>query len=115
MEQSGVRVGIEVRPAGVGVLTVRGELDYDGVPLFDEAVGSVRAEGVHRLLLDLSDLTFMDSSGVNAFLRVQRDARAEGGWLRLANPQPSVLRLIELVGLTAAIPLYDTVGDALAG
>ncbi|MGI5359018.1 STAS domain-containing protein [Streptomyces sp. CA-252508] len=116
MDQSGVRVRVEVRPAGVGVgvVTIGGELDHDGVGLLEEAVGSLREQDVHRLLLDLSELTFMDSSGVNAFLRAQRGSRAGGGWVRLANPQPSVLRVIELVGLGEAIPLYPTVGDALA-
>ncbi|MFF8288688.1 STAS domain-containing protein [Streptomyces sp. NPDC016309] len=114
MERSGVQVGVEVRPGGVGVVTIGGELDYEGVAHLDEAVDRAREQGVHCLLLDLSGLTFMDSSGVNAFLRVQRDTHARGGWVRLVNPQPSVLRVIELVGLGEAIPLYPTVGDALA-
>ncbi|GGU47850.1 STAS domain-containing protein [Streptomyces lavendofoliae] len=114
MEQSGLRVRVEVRPVGVGVVTIGGELDYDGVALLGNAIGSLRDQGVHCLLLDLSGMTFMDSSGVNAFLLAQRASRAQGGWVRLANPQPSVLRVIELVGLGEAIPLYATVGEALA-
>ncbi|MDN3293328.1 STAS domain-containing protein [Streptomyces ficellus] len=116
MEPSRVRVRVraEVRPAGVGMLSISGEFDHDGVATFEEAVRSVRAEGCHCLLLDLSGLTFMDSSGVNAMLRVQRDSRARGGWTRLAGPRTPVLKVIELVGLDQAIPLYTTVDDALA-
>ncbi|MFF8833297.1 STAS domain-containing protein [Streptomyces sp. NPDC015131] len=122
MEQAGVRVRVEVRPEGAGgagtgtgvaVVSVGGELDYDGVGQLEEAIRSVRDEGVHRLVFDLSGLTFMDSSGVNSFLRAQRDAQAGDGWVRLADPQSSVLRVIELVGLAQAIPLHTTVGEAL--
>ncbi|MEU7280018.1 STAS domain-containing protein [Streptomyces sp. NPDC045431] len=108
-----MQVRVEPRPAGVGVVTISGQLDYDGVAVLEQAVTSAQAQGLRNLLLDLSPLTFMDSSGVNAFLRAQRATTSTGGWLRLASAQPSVLRVIELVGLGQAIPLYGTVEEAL--
>ncbi|RST17557.1 anti-sigma factor antagonist [Streptomyces sp. WAC05374] len=103
----------EVRPTGVAVVRVSGELDYDGVTVLENAVRSVRALGGHRLLLDLSGLTFMDSSGVNALLKARQETHVTGGWMRIAGPQPPVLKVIELVGLDQAIPLYSSVGEAL--
>ncbi|MFJ8649270.1 STAS domain-containing protein [Streptomyces sp. NPDC093546] len=113
MGPSRVQVRVEPRPAGIGVVTISGELDYDGISAFEQALTAAQARGMHQLLLDLSPLTFMDSSGVNAFLRAQRATTTTGGWLRLANAQPSVLKVIELVGLGQAIPLYGTVEEAL--
>ncbi|ORT55644.1 STAS domain-containing protein [Streptomyces sp. CB03238] len=113
MERGRFHVQGEVQPAGIGVVRVSGELDYDGVAALEDAVRSVRALGSHCLLLDLSGLTFMDSSGVNALLKARRDTHVTGGWMRIADPQPPVLKVIELVGLDQAIPLYNSVSDAL--
>lgn len=113
MEPGRFQVQGEVQPAGIALVRVSGELDYDGVAALEDAVRSVRALGSHCLLVDLSGLTFMDSSGVNALLKARRDTHVSGGWMRIAGPQPSVLRVIELVGLDQAIPLYADVSEAL--
>lgn len=84
MERGRFQVQGEVQSAGIGVVRVSGELDYDGVAALEDAVRSVRALGSHCLLLDLSGLTFMDSSGVNALLKARRDAHVTGGWMRIA-------------------------------
>ena len=58
----------------------------------------MRAYGA-RLALDLTGVTFIDCSGVNALLASCRDARRLGGSMRVAGASPRVRRLIEITGL----------------
>src|SRR5690348_14725443 len=68
------------------VLVLRGEFDLTAVEVFERAVASVTPR--HALVLDLNELTFMDSSGLGALVLLRERARS-GGWsLVLAAPQP---------------------------
>ena len=62
----------------------------------------MRARGAN-LAIDLSGVTFIDCSGVNALLASWRDARASGGWLRVVEASRCVRRLVELTGLQRAL------------
>ncbi|MFF9765240.1 STAS domain-containing protein [Streptomyces sp. NPDC053086] len=97
---------------GISVVRVCGEIDRDSAPQLLEAVAPQDA-AAHRTVLDLSGVTFMDSSGINALITAHRAAQSADGWLRLAAPSVSVSRLIEIVGLDEVIGCHPTVGDAL--
>ena len=86
------------------VLHLSGELDLTSVPLLDDAVDSVPS-GPGVVVLDLTDLTFVDSSGIGAFVRVTRDRREHGGEVTLRRPQESVLIKLALAGLTTVLDL----------
>ncbi|WP_406432859.1 STAS domain-containing protein [Streptomyces sp. NBC_00631] len=101
---------------GIVVLGVRGEIDYQSVgaltraiPPADPATGSGS-----RVVVDLSGVTFMDSSGINALVAAHHATRAAHGWLRLAGAHGAVLRTMQLVGLDAVAPCHPTVEEALA-
>jgi anti-anti-sigma factor len=64
-------------------------------------------------VLDLSGVTFRDSSGINVLITAHKSLSDAYGWLRLAGPQTSVLPLIELVGLDQVIACHPTVEQAL--
>ncbi|MFI9809154.1 STAS domain-containing protein [Streptomyces sp. NPDC052301] len=97
---------------GIRVLTVAGEVDHDtGGQLRQalEAPGTARP----RVVVDLRQVTFMDSSGINILLIAHRDVTGAGGWLRLAAPTETVLRTLQLVGVDEVIPCRPTLSDAL--
>ncbi|MEU9242280.1 STAS domain-containing protein [Streptomyces sp. NPDC048385] len=101
---------------GIVVLGLRGEIDYQsvgaltrGMPPVDPATGSGA-----RVVVDLSGVTFMDSSGVNALVAAHHATRAARGWLRLAGAHGAVLRTMRLVGLESVTPCHPTVEEALA-
>jgi stage II sporulation protein AA (anti-sigma F factor antagonist) len=83
-------------------LTVRGELDLATAPALAEAVAERRAAGVHRLLIDLSELEFIDSTGLRLLLDVSRLAGLE---LRIVPGAPVVQRALELSGLATVLPI----------
>ncbi|MEU0428921.1 STAS domain-containing protein [Streptomyces canus] len=98
---------------GIPVVTVRGEIDHPVKDKLSEALLSCNGATPPRTVLDLSGVTFMDSSGINVLIAAHRSMSDAHGWLRLAGPQASVLRLIELVGLDQVIACYPTVEQAL--
>jgi anti-sigma B factor antagonist len=92
----------EVRPddTAPGRFRLIGELDLSGVEALLTAVDGGNGHG-GNLVLDLSELTFVDSSGISAFVRLAHD-RSDGGILVLDRPRPEVKRVLDLVGLSAA-------------
>jgi anti-sigma B factor antagonist len=93
----------EDRRGDVVVLRLTGELDMAGAPdLLARITGLVEA-GATRVLLDLAELTFCDSAGLNAFIRGDRLAGRAGGWLRLTGARGHVARVIELSGVSPVL------------
>jgi anti-sigma B factor antagonist len=93
--------GIRVSPTRAGVVRVcvAGEIDLCTAPLLEEAL--VRELAAARdLLLDLSEVSFLDSSGLHAIVSVARTARANGGMLVVDSALPAqARRVIEITGL----------------
>jgi anti-sigma B factor antagonist len=81
------------------VLTLTGELDMASAPVLEEKVDALVAAGAVQILVDVAELEFCDSAGLNAFIRGDRQCAARGGWLRLTAAQGHVARVIELSGL----------------
>lgn len=99
---------------GVTVLSLHGEVDYQSVTALTRAVPSADATAGQRVIVDLSRVTFMDSSGVNALVALYQAAQAAQGWLRLVGVRGAVLRTVQLVGLDTLVTCHPTVQDALA-
>ena len=103
---------VEVTEAsGSTVVRVRGELDLATAPQLDEALGGIDPGG--HVVVNLSEVGFLDSSGLAVLLQArQRLGAADGAELRLVVSRPSILRVLEVTGLMAVFPVFDTLGDA---
>jgi anti-anti-sigma factor len=71
-------------------------------------------EANRHTVLDLSQVTFMDSTGINALIGAHLAAADIQGWVRVAGPTPSVLRIFQIVGLDTVITCYPTLQQALS-
>lgn len=71
-------------------------------------------EGHIRLVGDLSGVQYTSSAGLRALLAVLREARRNGGDLRLASVNPSVLKILDLSGFTTILKVYGDVDSAVA-
>ncbi|MGW0660924.1 STAS domain-containing protein [Streptodolium elevatio] len=80
------------------LLTVQGEIDLDTEPQLRGSMTRCLHDGHRTIDVDLSGVTFCDSSGLHAFLDISRDAAKAGGHLRLHHPNPIVARLLTLTG-----------------
>lgn len=67
-----------------------------------------------RLILDLSEVTYLSSSGLRAMLRARRQAQAAGGDLVLANMGLRVREIFEMIGFTDLFRVFDRTADAVA-
>jgi stage II sporulation protein AA (anti-sigma F factor antagonist) len=99
---------------GVTVLGLYGEIDYQTVDALTQAIPLADVGAVQRIVVDMSHVTFMDSSGVNALIIAYQAATAGKGWLRLAGVHGAVLRTLQLVGIDSVITCHPTVEDAAA-
>ena len=84
---------------GESVLTLRGELDAYSAPAVEEQITALMGTGA-RVVLELSETSFLDSSGLRAILTANRRLAGEQGTLVLRAPSEPVVRLLEITGLT---------------
>ena len=96
---------------GALVLAVTGDLDLDTVPPLGEAMESAAKAGGGPVVVDLSGVAFADSTTVNVLLQGQGEL---GPRLRLAAPSGFMRRLIGVIGLDSAVPVFATVDEAIA-
>ncbi|WP_406513984.1 STAS domain-containing protein [Streptomyces sp. NBC_00161] len=100
---------VESAPRSV-VVRVGGEMDIDWAPLLYEALESVitRPDCPGEIVVDLAELTFCDSSGLDALLQARLTAEGHGRTIRLHAPSPQVTRLLEVTGTDQLFPVTDT-------
>ncbi|AWK11949.1 STAS domain-containing protein [Streptomyces spongiicola] len=106
-------VEVEIHDPGTAVVTIRGELDVDTATLLRHHLANQTLHGRRHLVLDLSAVGFMDSSGLNVLIRATRETRAMGGDLHLAAPVPQVAKLFDLTGLSLTTAVHEDVPAAL--
>ncbi|MGX7828088.1 STAS domain-containing protein [Actinokineospora sp. 24-640] len=96
----------ESRDGGSRVVAVAGELDFATSPRLFDAVAPIAAGG-QGVVLDMAEVTFCDSSGLNALVRLHKAAMAAGGSLCLARLRPIVATIISVVSLDQLFTLSD--------
>ena len=87
-------------------VTVRitGELDHCSAQTVRRELDALIAEpGVKRLVLDMADMTFMDSSGIGVILGRYRELRERGGSVAVKNLNPQVEKVFTLSGMRQVI------------
>jgi anti-sigma B factor antagonist len=104
---------VRVRPA-IAVLAVHGEVDLHTAPALRERLTSAIEAGRSRIVLDLSEVTFLDSMALGVLLGGMRRLRDRGGELRLVVAQPEIKRIFEITLLDRVFVLDATLEGALA-
>ena len=84
-----------------------GDLDIASVPLLSTELDALRAEGFRHLIVDLSDLDFIDSSGLRCILEYDAEGRQDGFDLALIPGSPAVQRIFELTDTGSRLSFID--------
>jgi anti-sigma B factor antagonist len=104
---------VEAPVSGCAIIRVAGEIDLDEAPALRAALMGSLASGPNRVVADLSDVTFMDSSGLAALIEVNRAFAAASAHLRLVLSEPRVLRVFELTNLHTVFAIFGSLDAAL--
>ncbi|MGK5551711.1 STAS domain-containing protein [Actinomadura kijaniata] len=94
------------------LVRVQGELDVVSRERFEEALSSVIDTGAPTVV-DLRQVTFCDSTGLNAIVAAHRRAAERGTPLALLSPPQRVARVFHITGVDRYIPVYETLREAI--
>jgi anti-anti-sigma factor len=95
------------RDGDVAVLVVKGELDPHTAPKLRDRIDDAVAAGSSEVVLDLSQLDFIDSSGLRVIISAHKAAVERGGRLVLRSPSPTAKRLLDITGLLDHIEIGE--------
>jgi anti-sigma B factor antagonist len=103
-------------PLGKGIVSVEvdGRLDAATVPTLEQALQRLLFDGQARLVVDLTAVNYISSSGLRALLTVRRQARSRGGDVHLCNLDPRVKEIFEMVGFMSVFGVYPSRDQAAA-
>jgi anti-sigma B factor antagonist len=105
------RIGVE-RDGDVAAVVAGGEIDLYGAPELSDALASVGRE--RRVVIDLTAVSFLDSTALGVVVGAVRELRAQGGAARVVLPKGSARRIFELTTLDQVLPLEESRAGALA-
>jgi anti-anti-sigma factor len=108
------RVGVSRADDG-SVVAVEGELDLATAPQLRDRLVALSEEGQPQIILDLTRLGFIDSTGLSVLVMAHNRARVDGGSILIRNPSPSVLRILEITGLVSVFAIEDRDAVPFAG
>jgi anti-sigma B factor antagonist len=96
------------------VMSVGGEIDVYTAPLVRERLDAAVADGRVDLVVDLSQVRFLDSTGLGVLVGRLKLTRSRGGSLRLVAIEEKVLKVFGITGLDKVFEIYPTLEEALA-
>jgi anti-sigma B factor antagonist len=99
---------------GFPCLKPLGEVDIASVSTLQEALGRELDAGHTRLIVNLQELAYLDSTGLGCIAAARRRARDAGGDLVLACAQPRILRLLSITGLDQVFTVCRHEAEAAA-
>ena len=100
---------------GRSVLAVAGEVDVYSAPELRDRLADLVDSGAHRVVVDLSGVTFLDSTGIGTLVAGLNHVSGVGGELTLACDQDRILKLFRITGLDGVFTIFPTVEAAVAG
>lgn len=93
---------------GVRRVTPVGELDLATAPRLESELERALSAGAAQVVVDLSQVGFLDSTGLRMFLALNARAGAEGWLLTLTAPSEAVRGILQITGASGSLPLEDS-------
>ena len=107
--------GVEVtRDDRVSTVRVRGEIDLAAAERLEQALQSVQDEPSEVTILDLREVTFLDSTGLRTITSADARARKDGHELRIVRGSDQVQKLLHVTGMDKILPLVDDPAEPLS-
>lgn len=113
MPQDDLKIEIE-RRGGTEIFRLVGSLDVATSPSLKEALTKASSQGQGDIVVDLTQLEFLDSTGLGALMGAHRRAMESSGRLGLIVHDGPISRLLNITGLSRVFTLYPSLDEALA-
>ena len=111
MSQEELHIDIK-READATVFSLQGSLDLATSPAVRAALVDAAGSGAHDMIVDLTGLEFLDSTGLGALIGAQRRALEQSGRVRLVVTEGPISRLLNITGLVRIFSVYRTLDAA---
>ena len=98
---------------GASVLSIEGDIDLASSQMLLSQMLREGTAAAKTVVADLSEVSFLDSSGLGALVTAHERIRDSGGELRLVIPVQNVRKVFEITGLTSVFSIYPTLSEAL--
>jgi anti-sigma B factor antagonist len=99
---------------GVDIVSVSGEIHVTTAPRFRQALDTIIDRGEATLVLDLSAVEFIDSTGLSVLLNGLRLVNQRHGRMALVCSNPTVLRLFQITSLDSTFEIYSDRAEAIS-
>jgi serine/threonine-protein kinase RsbW len=109
-----VEISKFVHEDNIIVLEVKGEVDAYTSQDLNKTLGDVLDDGYHRIVVEVSQMTFISSAGIRAFLYAQREAVQLGGEVRFVGPTDNVRRIFEIAGFFEIFQITDDLEESIS-
>jgi anti-sigma B factor antagonist len=106
-------VDVSATPLGA-VIAIGGDIDIATAPQVREAFASEALEHAAAVVVDLTEVAFMDSTGLSALLTFESDLSARRRRLAIACPEGAARLVLDVAGVAERLPLYPTRAEAEA-
>ncbi len=101
-------------PSPAHIIAIEGELDLNRVPIVREQIAEAIKAKAPRILIDLTDLTYIDSSGLALFIESLQGMHAYGGKLAVFGLSGTVRHIFEIARLDQVFEIHPDQATALA-
>ena len=110
-----VELSVSQTSAGsVPILAVSGEVDVYSAPALKDRIAELIQSGQTTLIVDLSEVAFLDSTGLGALVEARAETTEAGGSLPIVCSQERILKLFTITGLDGVFTIHPDVGAAVA-
>lgn len=99
---------------GVTIFVLDGRVDSEGAVDLDLALQTATSEGKHKMILDMSEVRYINSSGLRTLADILTQNKDSGGDLKLVNLNPKVQRVLQIIGFDKFFSICQTVEEAVA-
>jgi anti-sigma B factor antagonist len=96
------------------VVAVRGEIDLFTAPELKSALSEAIESGHTRIVVDLTDTTFLDSTALGVLIGTVKRLRSRDGRLTIVNVDDNIAKTFEITGLDQIFPISPTRDEAIA-
>ncbi len=98
----------------IAIVSLHGFLDAHTASQFEQTLGEVINQGMHKIIVNFAELEYISSAGLGVFMVFIEGVRAKNGDIKLAEMQPRVFTVFDLLGFPMLFEIYEQQQDAIA-